>query len=228
MDKLNTKSRTAEQEEQILDYWQKNDIFAKSLKAREASPVFSFYDGPPFANGQPHFGHSLVTSIKDAIGRYKTMRGYNVERRNGWDCHGLPVEYAIEKEFDVSGKKQIQNLGIDKFNNACRDSVFKYKNEWESFFARIGRWTDIEHSYATIDTNYTESVWWVLKQINEKGLLYRSYKSMPYCPRCETPLSNFEVNEGYQDDVDDPSLYVKFKLKGEPSYLLGWTTTPWS
>lgn len=156
------------------------------------------------------------------------MRGYRVDRRNGWDCHGLPVEYAIEKQFNISGKKQIQNLGIDKFNTACRDSVFLYKSEWESFFERIGRWTDTEHSYATIDRNYTESVWWVLKQINDKGLLYRSYKSMPYCPRCETPLSNFEVNEGYRDDVDDPSLYVKFKLKDEDSYLLGWTTTPWS
>ena len=196
-----TKSKQSDQEEKILDFWNKQDIFKKSLQNRQDAPVFNFYDGPPFANGQPHFGHSLVTSIKDSIGRYKTMRGFKVERRNGWDCHGLPVEFAIEKQFKVSGKKQILALGLDKFNPACRDSVFLYKAEWEQFFERIGRWTDTEHSYATIDTNYTESVWWVLKQIHDKGLLYKSYKSMPYCPRCETPLSNFEVNEGYRDDV---------------------------
>jgi isoleucyl-tRNA synthetase len=223
-----TKSQFAQREEQILDFWKKNKIFEKSISNRKNSPIFSFYDGPPFANGQPHFGHSLVASIKDAIGRYKTMRGYKVDRRNGWDCHGLPVEFAIEKQFGVSGKKQILDLGLDKFNAACRASVFQYKGEWEDFFERIGRWTDTEHSYATIDRNYTESVWWVLKQISDKGLLYKSYKSMPYCPRCETPLSNFEVNEGYQDDTPDPSLFVKFKLKDEDAYMLAWTTTPWS
>ncbi len=229
MDKSDvTKSPTADQEEKILDFWKSHKVFQKSIENRASAPVFSFYDGPPFANGQPHFGHSLVTGIKDAVGRYKTMRGYKVERRNGWDCHGLPVEFAIERQFNISGKKQILELGLDKFNQACRDSVFKYKTEWELFFERIGRWTDTEHSYATIDTNYTESVWWVLRQIHDKGLLYRSYKSMPYCPRCETPLSNFEVNEGYRDDVKDPSLFVKFKLKDEDIYLLGWTTTPWS
>ncbi|HXH27356.1 MAG TPA: isoleucine--tRNA ligase, partial [Candidatus Acidoferrum sp.] len=164
----------------------------------------------------------------DSLGRYKTMRGYWVERRNGWDCHGLPVEFAIEKQFGVSGKKQILELGLEKFNAACRESVFMYKADHEAFFRRIGRWTDTEHAYATIDRNYTESVWWTLKQIHEKGLLYKGYKSMPYCPRCETPLSNFEVNEGYRDDVPDPSLFVKFKLVDEDAYLLAWTTTPWS
>lgn len=222
------KSQTAQTEEEILKLWKKEQTFEESLKQREGSEVFSFYDGPPFANGLPHFGHSLVTSIKDALGRYKTMRGYYVERRNGWDCHGLPVEFAIEKQFGISGKKQIMELGLDKFNTACRDSVFMYKSEWEGFFERIGRWTDTENAYATIDRDYTESVWWVLSEIHKKGLLYRGYKSMPYCPRCETPLSNFEVNEGYRDDVPDPSLYMKFKLKGEDAYLLGWTTTPWS
>ena len=222
------KSSLALIEEEMLAYWNKEKTFEKSLEARKDNEVFSFYDGPPFANGLPHFGHSLVTSIKDSLGRYKTMRGYYVERRNGWDCHGLPVEFAIEKEFGVSGKKQILELGLDKFNAACRASVFKYKGEWEEFFQRIGRWTDTEHAYATIDTEYTESVWWVLKQVHDKGLLYKGYKSMPYCPRCETPLSNFEVNEGYKDDVPDPSLYVKFKLVGEDANLLAWTTTPWS
>lgn len=215
-------------EAQMLEAWSKEKIFEKSLENRKDAPRYSFYDGPPFANGLPHFGHSLVTSIKDSLGRYHTMRGQYVERRNGWDCHGLPVEFAIEKEFGVSGKKQILELGLDKFNEACRASVFKYKGEWEEFFRRIGRWTDTENAYATIDRNYTESVWWMLGQVHEKGLLYRGYKSMPYCPRCETPLSNFEVNEGYKDDVPDPSLYVKFKLVNEDASLLGWTTTPWS
>jgi isoleucyl-tRNA synthetase len=224
------KSFLAETEEAMLAVWQREGIFEASLKNREdaASKQFSFYDGPPFANGLPHFGHSLVTSIKDSLGRYKTMQGYYVERRNGWDCHGLPVEFAIEKEFGVSGKKQILDLGLDKFNHACRDSVFKYKGDWEEFFARVGRWTDTEHAYATINRDYTESVWWVMQQVHDKGLLYKGYKSMPYCPRCETPISNFELNEGYRDNVPDPSLFVKFKLVDEDAYLLGWTTTPWS
>ena len=215
-------------EAEMLGVWDKEQTFEASLARREGAKPYSFYDGPPFANGLPHFGHSLVTSIKDSIGRYRTMRGYYVERRNGWDCHGLPVEFAIEKELGISGKKQIMDLGIDKFNAACRASVFKYKTDWEEFFRRIGRWTDIKHAYATIDHSYTESVWWMLGEVHKKGLLYRGYKSMPYCPRCETPLSNFEVNEGYRDNVPDPSLFVKFKLVDEDAALLAWTTTPWS
>ncbi|HSX02429.1 MAG TPA: isoleucine--tRNA ligase [Candidatus Saccharimonadia bacterium] len=215
-------------EAEMLKIWADEKTFEQSLKNRQGAPRYSFYDGPPFANGLPHFGHSLVTSIKDSLGRYHTMKGEYVERRNGWDCHGLPVEFAIEKEFGVSGKKQIMELGLQKFNDACRASVFKYKEDWEEFFRRIGRWTDTEHSYQSIDRDYTESVWWMLGQVHAKGLLYRDYKSLPYCPRCETPLSNFEVNDGYKDDVPDPSLYVKFKLKGENASLLAWTTTPWS
>lgn len=222
------KSPQALIEEQVMQTWQQEGTFEKSLKKTKQGKVFSFYDGPPFANGLPHFGHSLVTSIKDALGRYKTMRGYYVERRNGWDCHGLPVEFSIEKQFGVSGKKQILDLGLEKFNQACRDSVFMYKGEWEDFFARIGRWTDTANAYASIDRNYTESVWWVMRQVHDKGLLYKGYKSMPYCPRCETPISNFELNEGYRDNVPDPSLFIKFKLAGEDAFLLGWTTTPWS
>jgi isoleucyl-tRNA synthetase len=222
------KSQFASIEEQILDKWQKEDTFAKSIKNREGGEYYSFYDGPPFANGLPHFGHSLASSIKDSMLRYKTMRGYYVPRRNGWDCHGLPVEYAIEKEFGVSGKKQILELGLEKFNAACRDSIFKYKEDWEGLLQRLGRWSEYENYYATVDATYTESVWWVLSEINKKGLLYKGYKSSPYCPRCETPLSNFEVNEGYRDNVPDPSLFVKFKLEDEDASLLGWTTTPWS
>lgn len=215
-------------EEEILEFWDTEQIFQKSLEKTKDGLPFSFYDGPPFANGLPHFGHSLVTSIKDSIGRFQTMQGRYVARRNGWDCHGLPVEFEIEKKFGVSGKREITELGIDKFNQACKDSVFTYKKDWEDFFDRIGRWTDKENAYATIDTSYTESVWWVFSQIYKKGLIYEGYKSMPYCPRCATPLSNFEVNEGYKDDVKDPSLYVKFKLKDEDAYMLAWTTTPWS
>ncbi len=215
-------------EEGTLSQWNKHKIFEKSLAMRKDAPSFSFYDGPPFANGLPHFGHSLVTAIKDAMGRYKTMRGYYVERRNGWDCHGLPVEYEIEKKFGISGKKQILELGLDKFNAACRESVFTYKHEWEAFFERIGRWTDTEHAYATIEPKFIESVWWALAEVHKRDLLYRGHKTMPYCPRCETPLSNFELNEGYREGVEDPSLYVKFKLKDDDAYLLAWTTTPWS
>lgn len=222
------KSNLAQIEEDMLQAWQKEDTFKKSMEQRKGGKNFSFYDGPPFANGLPHFGHSLVTSIKDSVLRYKTMRGFYVPRRNGWDCHGLPVEYAIEKEFGVSGKKQILELGLEKFNNACSDSIFKYKGEWEVLLQRLGRWSEYDNYYATVDNSYTESVWWALNQINDKGLLYRGFKCTAYCPRCETPLSNFEVNDGYKDNVPDPSLFVKFKLVDEDAYLLCWTTTPWS
>ncbi|OVE79219.1 hypothetical protein BVY00_01000 [bacterium G20] len=223
------KSQFAEIEEEVLSHWQKEKTFEESVKNRQGGELFNFNDGPPFANGLPHFGHSLVTGIKDSILRYKTMRGYYVPRRNGWDCHGLPVEYAIEKELGISGKKQILELGIEKFNAACRASIFKYKADWEHFLMRYGRWSDYEHYYATVDTSYTESVWWVLSEINKKGLLYRGLKSVPYCPRCETPLSNFELNEGYKDNVPDPSVFVFFPLKDDPkTKLLAWTTTPWT
>jgi isoleucyl-tRNA synthetase len=216
-------------EAEMLQRWEQEKTFEQSMEQRRGAKRFSFYDGPPFANGLPHFGHSLVTSIKDSLGRYRTMRGYYVDRRNGWDCHGLPVEFAIEKQMGVSGKKQILDLGIDKFNQACRDSVFLYKGDWEAFYRRIGRWTDTDRAYATIDRDFTESVWWGLSQVHQKGLLYRGYKSMPYCPRCETPLSNFELNEGYRDDVSDPSVYLKFQLANdENAFLLAWTTTPWT
>lgn len=222
------KSELAQIEEQMLQTWKDEGTFQASMDRNKGKETFSFYDGPPFANGLPHFGHSLVTSIKDSVLRYKTMRGYYVPRRNGWDCHGLPVEYAIEKEFGVSGKKQIMELGLEKFNAACRASIFTYKEQWEELLQRLGRWSEYDNYYATVDTNYTESVWWALSEINKKDLLYKGFKSTPYCPRCETPLSNFEVNDGYKDNVPDPSLYVKFKLVDEDASLLAWTTTPWS
>jgi len=218
----------AEIEEDLLDKWDKEGTFEKSLDNRKGGKLFSFYDGPPFANGVPHYGHLEQTTIKDTVTRYKTMRGYFVPRRVGWDTHGLPVEYAIEKQHGFKSKKDIVAYGIDKFNAECRASVFMYKDVWEKMFRRVGRWADYKNTYATLDESYIESVWWVFKSIYDKGLIYKDFRSSPYCPRCATPLSNFELNQGYQDDIEDPSLFAKFKIKGQNAYLLGWTTTPWS
>jgi isoleucyl-tRNA synthetase len=218
----------AEIEEQLLETWAKDKTFEASLAQRAGAETFNFYDGPPFANGVPHYGHLEQTTIKDTMTRYKTMRGYFVPRRVGWDCHGLPVEYAIEKEHDFKGKSDILAYGIDKFNAECRESVFKYQDVWLQMYKRVGRWADYDNSYATMDESYIESVWWVFNTIYDKGLVYQDFRSSPYCPRCATPLSNFELNQGYQDNVPDPSLYVKFKITDEDAYLLGWTTTPWS
>jgi len=222
------KSQFAQFEEGILEIWDQEKTFEKSLQNRKDAELFTFYDGPPFANGTPHYGHLEITTIKDTVTRYKTMRGYYVPRRVGWDTHGLPVEYAIEKKHGFKSKKDIIAYGIDKFNQECRDSVFKYKDVWEKMFHRVGRWADYQNTYATMDESYIESVWWVFKSLYDKGLVYKDFRSSPYCPRCATPLSNFELNQGYQDDVEDPSLFVKFKLTDEDAYLLGWTTTPWS
>lgn len=224
----NKKHFLAEIEEQLLQDWQSNKTFEQSLANRANGPQFNFYDGPPFANGVPHFGHLVQTAVKDSVTRYKTMQGYYVPRRVGWDTHGLPVEYAIEKKHNFKGKRDIVEYGIDKFNQECRDSVFEYKAVWEDMFKRVGRWADYSQTYATMDENYIESVWWVFKTIYDKGLVYKDFRSSPYCPRCATPLSNFELNQGYQDNISDPSLYVKFKLVDEDASLLGWTTTPWS
>src|SRR3989344_6150166 len=215
-------------EEAMIDIWLREETFKQSLENRKNSKRFSFYDGPPFANGVPHYGHLLQTTIKDAVTRYMTMKGYYVPRRVGWDTHGLPVEYAIEKEHGFKGKKDVVNYGIGKFNDECRESVYKYKDEWEKMFHRVGRWADYEKTYSTLDESYIESVWWAFKTIYDKGLVYKDFRSSPYCPRCATPLSNFELNQGYKDDIEDPSLFVKFKLVNEDAYLLGWTTTPWS
>lgn len=218
----------AEIEENILKIWADEQTFQKSLDNRKGQSEFTFYDGPPFANGLPHYGHVVQTTIKDSITRYKTMQGFLVKRRVGWDTHGLPIEYAIEKEHGFSGKQDIEKYGIEKFNQECKESVFKYKEIWEALFIRLGRWADYTQTYTTMDENYIESVWWVFKTIFEKGLVYKDFRSSPYCPRCATPLSNFELNQGYQDNVSDPSLYVKFKITDQDAYLLGWTTTPWS
>ncbi|MBI4159677.1 class I tRNA ligase family protein [Candidatus Wolfebacteria bacterium] len=243
----------SELEEKVLQFWEENQIFQKSILRRKGKKSFSFYDGPPFANGLPHYGHLLASTIKDTVTRFWTMRGYRVERRVGWDTHGLPVEYEVEKELGLKSKRDILKLGIEKFNEHARKSVFRYTKEWESTLRRIGRWADYKNAYATLDNDYVESVWWVFKKLWEKNLVYKDYRVSPYCPRCGTPLSNFEVGLGYKD-VEENSVYVKFRLKTNPSallrandlrlttknkksisgqlpaasYLLAWTTTPWT
>ena len=215
-------------EEEILAFWKENNVFEQSLENRRGSEEFIFYDGPPFATGLPHYGHLLAGTIKDVIPRYQTMRGKYVDRVFGWDCHGLPVEYEMEKSLDISGKKDIEKYGIGKFNEACRGIVLRYTKEWESVVNRMGRWVDFERGYHTMDIDYMESIWWVFKQLWDQGLVYEGHKILPYCPRCSTPLSNFEANQGYED-VDDPAVTVRFRDSDNSSlYYLAWTTTPWT
>ncbi len=221
-------SDIAEREEATLAMWQEKGIFEKSLEQTNEGEPFTFYDGPPFANGLPHYGHILASVIKDAIPRYQTMRGRYVRRVWGWDCHGLPVENEIEKELGLGHKKDIEEYGIGKFNEAARASVLRYDAEWRKMIPRIGRWIDMDHAYRTMDANYTESIWWAFKTLYEKNLIYQGFKPMQICPRCETTLSNNEVSEGYKD-ITDISVTVKFELVNEPgTYILAWTTTPWT
>ncbi len=211
-----------------MDFWEKNDIFKKSEEQNKDRPVFSFYDGPPFATGLPHYGHILASIIKDAIPRYQTMKGRLVPRKWGWDCHGLPIENLIEKDLRLKSKKEIEEYGIEKFNKKAEESVLKYAGEWKKIIPRVGRWVDMENDYKTMDRNYTESVWWVFKTLYDKGLVYEGYKSMHICPRCETTLSNFEVTQNYKE-IKDSAVTVKFELVDEPNtYVLAWTTTAWT
>jgi isoleucyl-tRNA synthetase len=223
------KSQFSQIEEEVIKLWNKEKTFEKSLELRKGAKRFRFYDGPPFTSGPPHYGHVEQSALKDAVARYKTMRGYYVPRRTGADTHGLPVENLVEKEHGFKTKKDIVAFGVGKFNQACRAVVFRHKDDFNEMYQRLGRWDDPEHSYATLDRNYMESVWWVFSELYKKGLIYKSLKSLPYCPRCATPLSNFEVNDGYKHDVPDPSVYAKFTLVDEPNTsLLAWTTTPWT
>lgn len=226
-----TKSDVAEREESMLAFWAEHDVFKKSLETPAGSePVgdFVFYDGPPFATGLPHYGHILAGTIKDAVPRFWTMNGYRVKRNWGWDCHGLPVENLIEKKLGLATKKDIEEYGVKKFNEAARESVMEYADDWKQIVPRLGRFVDMENDYKTMDSTYTESVWWVFKQLNEKGLVYEGFKSMHLCPRCGTTLSNFEVNQGYQD-IKDISVFVELPLVDESdTSLLVWTTTPWT
>lgn len=222
------KSETAKREEKILKFWEENKIFEKSLAKESPKGNFVFYDGPPFATGEPHYGHVLAGTIKDVIPRYKTMQGYFVRRIWGWDCHGLPIENMIEKELGLTSKKDIEEYGIRNFNKAARESVLRYEELWKKFIPRVGRWVDMDHAYKTMDASYTESVWWSFKNLFEKELVYEGFKVMPYCPHCGTSLSNFEVNQGYKD-INDISVYVEFKLKGRSNTsIIAWTTTPWT
>ena len=215
-------------EESNLAFWEQNGIFEKSLQNRKGNPEFLFYDGPPFATGLPHYGHILAGTIKDVIPRYQTMLGKYCERTFGWDCHGLPVEYEMEKQLKLSGKKEIEDYGIGKFNEACRGIVLRYTSEWETIVKRMGRWVDFRNGYRTMDMKYMESIWWVFRQLWDKGLIYEGYKILPYCARCSTPLSNFEANQGYKE-VTDPAITIRFRLKDDPeTSILAWTTTPWT
>jgi isoleucyl-tRNA synthetase len=215
-------------ERDILKFWEENNIFQKSVEFRDPNKNFVFYEGPPTANGAPGIHHVISRTIKDFVCRYKTMQGFRVERKAGWDTHGLPVEIEVEKLLGIDGKEQILEYGVDKFNQKCKDSVFKYKKEWDDVTRKIGFWVDLENPYITYENNYIESVWWILKEFWKKDLIYRGFKILPYCPRCETPLSSHEVAQGYRD-VEDPSVYVKVQLQSEPdTYFLVWTTTPWT
>lgn len=215
-------------EEEILKSWEKNKIFEQSVEGKSLEKTFSFYDGPPFATGTPHYGHLLAGTIKDVIPRFKTMQGYRVERVWGWDTHGLPIENIVEQELNFKSKNQIQEFGIDKFNELCRSKVLGYAEEWKNIVARTGRWVDMDNAYLTMNPEYMESVWWVFSELYRKGLAYEGHKVMPYCPRCATPLSNFEVGQGYKDKRDK-AITVKFELVDElGTYFLAWTTTPWT
>ena len=218
----------SKKEEDVLAFWKENDVFKKSLENREGRPLFSFYDGPPFATGLPHYGHILAGTLKDVIPRYKTMKGFFVPRRFGWDCHGLPVENEIEKEKGLSGATAIESFGIANFNEECRSIVLRYTKEWQKTVDRLGRWVSFENTYRTMDPSFMESVWWVFGQLYQKGLVYEGFKVMPFSTRLGTPLSNFEANLNYKE-VDDPSLTVSFSLEKDPEIkLLVWTTTPWT
>lgn len=242
---VNPKIDFAKEEEAILAFWKKNDIFEKSIINRENSPEYVFFDGPPFATGLPHFGHFLPNTIKDIIPRYQTMKGKKVDRRFGWDCHGLPVENLVEKDLRLNSKTDIEQYGVDKFNEACRASVLRYVKEWEEVITRLGRWVDFKHDYKTMEPDYMESIWHVVKQLWDSNLLYEGFYILPYCPRCSTVLSNHELNLGGYKDVHDPAITVKFKVVGtvaslsagtafeskpfaDNTYLLAWTTTPWT
>ncbi|QEN07002.1 isoleucine--tRNA ligase [Oceanispirochaeta crateris] len=219
-------------EEKIQKFWEENSIFEKSISNRDGAEDFVFYDGPPFATGLPHFGHFVPGTLKDIIPRYQTMKGKRVERRFGWDCHGLPVEYEMEKELGISGKTEIEKYGVAKFNEACRSIVLRYTSEWRETITRMGRWVDFDNDYKTMDANYMESIWWVVKSLWEKDLIYKGHYILPTCPRCSTPLSNHELNLGGYKDVNDPAITIRFKAldvdDNDNTYFLAWTTTPWT
>ena len=225
--KVSTGMNFVDREKEVEELWKEKDIFKKSIDLREGCPTYMFYDGPPTANGKPHIGHVLTRVIKDMIPRYRTMKGYKVPRKAGWDTHGLPVELEVEKLLGLDGKEQIEEYGMEPFIKKCKESVWKYKGMWEDFSDTVGFWADMDDPYVTYDDNFIESEWWALKEIWNKGLLYKGFKIVPYCPRCGTPLSAQEVAQGYKT-VKERSAVVRFKVKDEDAYFLAWTTTPWT
>ena len=226
--KVSTDMNFVEREKQVEKFWEENQIFQKSMDNREGCPEYMFYDGPPTANGKPHIGHVLTRVIKDMIPRYRTMKGYYVPRKAGWDTHGLPVELEVERSLGLDGKEQIEEYGLEPFIQKCKESVWQYKEMWEDFSATVGFWADMENPYVTYHNDFIESEWWALKEIWNKDLLYKGFKIVPYCPRCGTPLSSHEVAQGYKD-VQEKSLIARFRVKGEENtYFLAWTTTPWT
>ena len=226
-EKVPTDLKFVEREREVEKFWKDNDIFQKSIDSRKEGETYTFYDGPPTANGKPHIGHVLTRVIKDMIPRYRTMKGYMVPRKAGWDTHGLPVELEVEKKLGLDGKEQIEEYGLEPFIKHCKESVWKYKGMWEDFSSTVGFWADMDNPYVTYDNNFIESEWWALKQIWDKKLLYKGFKIVPYCPRCGTPLSSHEVAQGYKS-VKERSAVVRFKVAGEDAYFLAWTTTPWT
>ena len=225
--KVDTNLNFVDREKKVEEFWKENHIFEKSMENRKEGPTYTFYDGPPTANGKPHIGHVLTRVIKDMIPRYRAMKGYMVPRKAGWDTHGLPVELEVEKKLGLDGKDQIEEYGMEPFIQQCKESVWKYKGMWEDFSSTVGFWADMEHPYVTYEDNYIESEWWALKEIWNKGLLYKGFKIVPYCPRCGTPLSSQEVSQGYKL-VKERSAIARFKVVGEDAYFLAWTTTPWT
>ncbi len=226
--KVDTSLNFVEREKEIIAFWKENGIFEESVKENEGKEEFSFYDGPPTANGKPHIGHILTRVMKDIIPRYQTMKGKHVLRKAGWDTHGLPVELEVEKTLGMDGKQDIEKYGIEPFIKQCKQSVWKYQSEWEKMSDRVGYWVDMDDPYVTYHDDYIESEWWALKEIHKKGLLYKGHKIVPYCPRCGTALSSHEVAQGYKS-VKETSAVARFKVAGrENTYILAWTTTPWT
>ena len=225
--KVPTNMDFVERERGVLQFWTDNEVFRRSMDGRRQGETYTFYDGPPTANGKPHIGHVLTRVIKDMIPRYHAMKGQLVPRKAGWDTHGLPVELEVEKSLGLDGKDQIEKYGLEPFIQKCKESVWKYKGMWENFSDIVGFWADMENPYVTYHNDYIESEWWALKQIWDKGLLYKGFKIVPYCPRCGTPLSSHEVAQGYKS-VKERSAIVRFRVAGEDAYFLAWTTTPWT
>jgi len=241
--KVGSKVNFPQIEQDILRFWKEHGISNKSIEARRGNQHYVFYEGPPTANGSPGIHHVLSRLFKDIICRYKTMKGYHVPRKAGWDTHGLPVELEVESSLGFSNKAQIEQYGVAQFNQKCRESVFNYIKEWEVMTERIGYWLDMKHPYITLDNGYIKSCWWIVKKLWDKGLIYQGYKVTPHCPRCGTSLSSHEVALGYRDDAEDPSVYIKFRIIPDtliawrrllnididkPAYFLAWTTTPWT